>query len=297
MAADKKRKRRGSKKSSRRAAAEASPPASPAPEPERRRYLVVGTLVLMLAAAGGGYSVYSSLPDVRRLMKAPPRTTAFIELRRQQASENERPFALRWNWRSLAQISPYLQHAAVRAEDARFWKHEGVDWDAIEEAAEANWKRGRIAVGGSTITQQVAKNLYLSPSKNPVRKLREVLIARRLEEHLPKPRLLEIYLNIAEWGDGIFGAEAAAQRWYGTSAAALSPAQAARLAVALPSPKLRAPSVASRDLARRAARLVQEMLGDRLIDRAGYERALADLGVRNPVSAHPETPRFPAAAL
>ena len=160
-----------------------------------------------------------------------------------------------------------------------------MDWDAVEKAAEKNWKKGKVAVGGSTITQQLAKNLYLSPSKNPLRKLRELLIARRLESDLSKERLLELYLNVAEWGDGVFGAEAAARRWFGLSAAELSPVQAARLAVALPNPRLRAPTARDASLDRKAARLVTALHRRGLLDAAAFDQALAQLGQPRPAGA------------
>ena len=139
-------------------------------------------------------------------------------------------------------------------------------------------KKRKVAVGGSTITQQLAKNLYLSPSKNPLRKLRELLIARRLEAHLDKDRLLEMYLNVAEWGDGVFGAEAAARRWFGISAAELTPVQAARLAVALPNPRQRAPSARAAALDRKAARLVTALHRRGLLDAVALEQAQVQLG-------------------
>ena len=216
-------------------------------------------LVALGVLAVGVVALFASLPDVSPLAKTPPRTTAFIELRRQEAAAAQRRFALRWNWQPLERISPLLIEAVIVSEDVRFWDHEGVDWDAVEKAAEKNLEKGRIAIGASTITQQVAKNLYLSPSKNPVRKLREMLITRRLETQLSKERILEIYLNVAEWGDGVFGAEAAARRWFGCSALELGPTQAARLALALPNPRQRAPNVRSNQLDRRAARLVRLM--------------------------------------
>ena len=245
--------------------------------PTRRVWLLLlGALALLLLA--GAALIWRSLPDVRGLARRPPASTAFIELRRREAAAAGRRFVLRWHWRSLEQISPYLAEAVVLAEDARFWKHDGVDWDAMEKAAERNWQKRRIAGGGSTITQQLAKNLYLSPSKDPVRKLREILMARRLDAELPKERILELYLNVVEWGDGVFGAEAAAQRWYAVSARDLTPAMAARLAVALPNPRRRAPATRSPDLDRKAARLVRVMWRAHILDEVGRDRALADLG-------------------
>jgi monofunctional glycosyltransferase len=242
------------------------------------RRLSLLAAALALAVALGALGLWWSLPDVRPLARNPPRSTAFIDLRRKEAAAAGRRFVLHWAWRPLDQISPYLQDAVVLAEDARFWQHQGVDWDALEKAAEKNWRRRRIAGGGSTITQQLAKNLYLSPSQDPLRKLRELAIAWRLEDRLSKERLLELYLNVAEWGDGVFGAEAAARRWFATSAWDLTPAQAARLAVALPNPRERAPAVPSPALDRRAARLIQALHSEGIIDAADRAQALADLG-------------------
>jgi len=248
------------------------------PPARRPRRLWVGALLLiLLAGVGAAGAVWWTLPDVRPLARVNPETTAFIELRRAAARAHKKPFQVRWTWRRLSEISPYLRHAVINAEDARFWKHEGVDWEAVREAAEHNWEERRLARGASTITQQLAKNLYLSPSRNPLRKLRELLIAQRLEEHLSKKRLLEIYLNVAEWGDGVFGAEAAARRWFGRSAGQLSPAQSARLAVALPSPKRFSPDTRSPALDRKAERLLRAMRSDRLISRTQFERAMAEV--------------------
>jgi len=208
-------------------------------------------------AAVSATALWASLPDTERLAAENPTSTAFIDLRRQQAAASGKPFKLRWEWRPLARISPYLRAAVIYAEDARFYAHEGVDWDAIEQALEKNLDRFELGVGGSTITQQLAKNLYLSPSRNPIRKLRELLIAFSLEDDLSKPRILELYLNIAEWGDGVFGAEAASRRWFGHAASALTPAEAARLAVALPNPFTRAPDVRDPALTKKAARIIR----------------------------------------
>jgi monofunctional biosynthetic peptidoglycan transglycosylase len=226
--------------------------------------MIVGVTLAVLAL--GGAALWFTLPNVKALAKAPPKSTAFIDLRRHEAEAAGHRFALHWSWQPLERISPFLLEAVVLSEDARFWDHEGVDWDAVEKAAEKNLEKGRMAVGASTITQQVAKNLYLSPSKNPLRKLREVLITQRLEAQLTKERILEIYVNVAEWGDGVFGAEAASRRWFGCSALELSPTQAARLALALPNPRQRAPSVKSPVLDRRAARLVRVMEKHGLIE-------------------------------
>jgi monofunctional biosynthetic peptidoglycan transglycosylase len=243
------------------------------------RVLALVALGALALAAIATFAVWLSLPDVGALATENPKTTAFIELRRQAAASAHAKFELRWTWRPLARISPYLRDAVVHSEDPRFFQHDGIDWAAVQAAARADWKAGQMKYGASTITQQVAKNLYLSPSKNPLRKLREWLIAGRLERTLPKDRILEIYVNIAEWGDGVFGAEAAARRWFGRSAAELTPVQAARLAVALPNPRTRAPNVRSRTLARKAANLVLAMRKDGVIDGDALQAALVELGV------------------
>jgi monofunctional biosynthetic peptidoglycan transglycosylase len=140
-------------------------------------------------------------------------------------------------WVDYARISPNLKRAVVTSEDARFLSHEGVDWEAMQKAYEENLRRGRTARGGSTISQQLAKNLFLSASRSYARKLQEMIIAFMIEALWDKRRILEVYLNVVEWGDGIFGAEAGARHYYGVPAAALDPGQAARMAAMLPSPK------------------------------------------------------------
>jgi len=256
----------------------------------RNRAATIAAIALGLVVVAV-LAFWLSLPDVRPLATAPPKTTTMIELRKKQAAERHKRFTLHWDWRPLARISPYLQHAVVFAEDDKFWQHEGVDWEAMKLAAEHDWHERTVERGASTIAQQVAKNLYLSPSRNPIRKLRELFIARRLDRQLGKPRVLELYLNIAEWGDGVFGAEAASRRWYGCSAAALTPVQAARLAAALPNPFKRNPDVKSRALLRKAARLVRGMHRSGLIDEAAYEDAERELGIGPPAQvALPEPP-------
>jgi len=258
----------------------------------RRKIAAIAFVLGVLSVA----AFFLSLPDVQPLAAEPPKTTAMIELRRQQAAERKKPFNLRWDWRPLARISPYLQHAVVFAEDDKFWKHDGVDWEAMKLAAEHDWHERTAERGASTIAQQLAKNLFLSPSRNPIRKLRELVLARRLDHQLGKPRVLELYLNIAEWGDGIFGAEAASRRWFHCSAAELRPVQAARLAAALSNTFIRNPDVKSRALTRKAARLVRGMHRAGLIDDAAYEAADRELGIGPPEAAPPIPEPEPPAA-
>ncbi|HEY0251594.1 MAG TPA: biosynthetic peptidoglycan transglycosylase, partial [Kofleriaceae bacterium] len=164
-----------------------------------RRWLRILSEVLLIALAVGTLGLWCSVPDTSRLRTRNPTSTAFIDLRREQNAGNKQ-WKLHWQWRSLNRISRYLRAAVVFAEDGNFYSHAGVDWHAIEDAVEKDVTRGALQVGGSTITQQVAKNLYLSPKRSMARKLREMLIAFSLEDDLSKQRILELYLNIAEWG-------------------------------------------------------------------------------------------------
>lgn len=195
--------------------------------------------VLAVVAFAFGYLayVYLTLPDVRPLARQNPTSTAFMELRQREAATAGRTLTIRHRWIGYGQISPHLRRAVVVTEDAAFFDHDGIDLDEIKASLERNWEEGRFARGASTITQQLAKNLYLSPSRNPVRKLRELFITRRLEASLTKRRILEIYLNVIEWGDGIFGCEAAARAYFGKSAAALSREEAALMAGAIINPR------------------------------------------------------------
>lgn len=166
-----------------------------------------------------------------------PSETAFMA-REEAALREKRPKAeLRHRWVPYGSISIHLKRAVITSEDARFSEHEGVDWEAIEKAYKENVKRGRPAKGGSTITQQLAKNLFLSPDRSYARKGQELVITYMIEALWDKRRILEVYLNVVEWGEGIFGAEAAARYYYGVAASQLGPEQSARLAAYLPSPK------------------------------------------------------------
>ena len=168
---------------------------------------------------------------------ANPVTTSFMAVRLDELRKKEPRAELKKQWVPYARISNSLKRAVVAAEDAKFSGHEGFDWEGIQKALEKNQKRGRIVAGGSTISQQLAKNLFLSGDKTPWRKAQEAVITLMLEAVLDKRRILEIYLNVVEWGPGTFGAEAAARHYYGVSAAQLSAEQSARLAVLLPNPR------------------------------------------------------------
>jgi len=166
-----------------------------------------------------------------------PESTSFMEAGLDRLREKGRQAKLRHVWVPYDRISVHLKRAVVAAEDARFVVHEGFDWDAIEKALEKNRRQGRVVVGGSTISQQLAKNLFLSGERTPWRKGQEALITVMIEYVMDKRRILELYLNVIEWGDGVYGAEAAARHYFGASASALGPVQAARLAAMVPNPR------------------------------------------------------------
>jgi monofunctional biosynthetic peptidoglycan transglycosylase len=174
-------------------------------------------------------SAYFATPPVAPYLIINPRTTAYMQ--------NDPHETIQHKWRPLSAISKNLQNAVILAEDDQFFNHPGYDLKAMKRAWKINQKRGRFAKGASTITMQVARNLYLSPRKSLLRKAREVWIALKLELYFPKERILEIYLNVAEWGNGIYGAEAAARHYFGKSARSISKEEAAWLASILPRPR------------------------------------------------------------
>ena len=218
---------------------------------------------VLAAAAAVGFGclvyVYLTLPDVRGLRTTNPSMTAFMQIRAAAARDRGQTPRHMQRWVAYNRVSPALVRAVLVAEDDAFWEHEGVDFDELEKSLELDWARGRLVRGGSTITQQLAKNLYLSPSRNPLRKMREFIIARRLEAELSKVRILELYLNVIEWGDGIYGAEAAARTYFHASAADLDPESAALLAAAIVNPRLMNPGHPTPRLVRRQQLILRRM--------------------------------------
>jgi monofunctional glycosyltransferase len=202
---------------------------------------------------------YLSLPDVRPLKATNPESTAFMDLRDREARAKGVQSRRIRQWVAYNRISPDLKRAVLVAEDAAFWDHDGVDLEQLQESLETDWARGRFLRGGSTITQQLAKNLYLSPSRNPLRKLRELMIARRLESELKKARILELYLNVIEWGDGIYGVESAARTYFRAPASALGPSESALLAAAIINPRLLNPARPTNRLIRRQQLILRRM--------------------------------------
>jgi len=216
-------------------------------------------LVALAIGFGSAAYMYLTLPDVRGLRAENPRTTAFMELRARQArARGEEPRRVQ-RWVPYARISYHLKDAVRVAEDSLFWRHDGVDYQQLKESMEVNLERGEFARGASTITQQLAKNLYLSPSRNPIRKVQELLIARRLEAALTKQRIFEIYLNMIEWGDGIFGCEAAARAYFGKPCSSLGMEESALLAGAIINPRVHNPAKPTRRLLRRQQIILRRM--------------------------------------
>ena len=240
-------------------------------------------LLLILAAAVLALGAYvavgiPSRGEVRRLADHDPERTSVMRQREREAKEKGRPYRVQQSWTPLSRVSKHLIHAVIASEDQKFFGHEGVDWEAVEKIIDEERKGGlRFARGGSTITQQLAKNLFFTTHRSIVRKLREVVAARWLEEELGKRRILELYLNVIEWGDGVYGAQAAAQRYYGKPAAALDEVEAAGLAAMIPNPRRINPRVN----AGRHARAQRRVLW--LMRSAGYlKREVGGLGAEPP---------------
>ncbi|MBL8427269.1 MAG: monofunctional biosynthetic peptidoglycan transglycosylase [Dechloromonas sp.] len=190
-----------------------------------------------------------------------PGETRFMEIRLAELRQKNPQAQLKQQWVPYERISPHLKRAIIAAEDAKFVDHEGFDWEGMQKAIEKNQKRGRTVAGGSTISQQLAKNLFLTPTKSYVRKVEEAIITLMLEGLWSKRRIFEVYLNVIEWGNGVFGAEAAARHYYNTSAAQLGPEQAARLAGMVPNPRYYDRNRSAPGLGRKAAIILGRMPG------------------------------------
>jgi monofunctional glycosyltransferase len=200
-----------------------------------------------------------TLPDVGSLRSTNPTITALIEAREAQAEAKTLHIGRHWIWVPLSRISPHLRRAVVAAEDASFFTHEGFDWEGMKDAAIYDLEKGELKRGGSTITQQLAKNLYLSSERSIFRKAHEALITRSLEHHLSKERILELYLNVAEWGTGVYGAEAASRHHFQKPARELTDHEAAWLAAILPAPRRYDPLRRTRALTSRYERVLHRM--------------------------------------
>jgi monofunctional biosynthetic peptidoglycan transglycosylase len=233
-----------------------------------RRLFLIGVLGVSALAA----YLWLGLPgrgDVRALARTNPGITGVMRQREKEARAAGRTPRRQQTWIPIGRVSRHLVHAVLSSEDQKFFGHEGVDWEAIEKAVQEDRKQWRLARGGSTITQQLAKNLFFTTHKSPVRKLRELVVAHWLEEDLSKRRILELYLNVIEWGDGVYGAEAAAQRYYGKPASALDADEAAGLAAMVPNPRRINPRVDPRRFARAQRRVVWLMANAGYLSRSG----------------------------
>ena len=234
--------------------------------------VLIISIGILLIIDIGRYFIY---PSMTYLKNNRPAKTAFMEYREsawQREGVNKKITNI---WVPLNRISPYAMKAVIIAEDDKFWSHEGFDFEAMQKALEKDIKKKKFKAGGSTISQQLAKNLYLSPSKNPVRKIKEAILTWRMERNLSKRRIMELYLNVAEWGDGVFGIEAAARKHYGKSAAALGPREAAVLASILPNPIKYKPHGSSRYVVNRSERIYQIMVRRGIVI-PEYEEVIAE---------------------
>jgi monofunctional biosynthetic peptidoglycan transglycosylase len=245
----------------------------------KRCFLRIGAAVLALILLGG-LLFWLTLPDVTWLIKKNPTETAMMGFRAEQARQTGRKAHRLWKRVPLSRISPYLIQAVLIAEDDKFFEHEGFDWASMRKALETNIEKKRVRSGGSTITQQLAKNLFLSSQQSLWRKLREAAIAWKLESELSKKRILELYLNVIDWGTGVYGAEAAAQIYFQCPAAALSLSQAIRLASVLPNPhRFYATANDNQRMNRKRKIIAGRMLRRHWIEQVTYDRALAEMGL------------------
>jgi len=238
----------------------------------------IGALLALMLL--GGLLFWMTLPDVSWLQKENPQETAMMKFRAEQARQKGRKARRHWKRVPLSRISPFLIQAVLIAEDDKFFEHEGFDWASMRKALETNIEKKRVRSGGSTITQQLAKNLFLNPGQNVWRKLREAAIAWKLERELSKKRILELYLNLIEWGDDIYGAEAAAKIYFRRPATALSLSQAIRLASVLPNPhRFSALGNDNRRMNRKRKIIAGRMLRRHWIQQETFDQALAEMGL------------------
>ena len=217
-----------------------------------------------------GYTV-ATVPDVSSLKKTNPTVTALIEQRAEENHTKPRPIRA---WAPYNSISPHLRNSVLIAEDGAFFQHPGYDIDEIRASVKRDWREKRFARGASTITQQLAKNLYLSTSRNPLRKVREFFIAQELEKNLSKQRIFEIYLNVIEWGDGVYGVEPASRKYFGKSSSELLPEEAAILAAMIPNPRRYTPAKNLKYLEKRKAEILDRLARWKYLAADEYQAAI-----------------------
>lgn len=247
------------------------------------KFLKFTLIILALGTIDiGRYFVY---PSVKELKETNPIPTAFMEFRKEQWADENRNIKMNHTWVKIGNISPNIIKAVLIAEDDGFYNHDGFDIKGMENAIERSIKKGTLA-GGSTISQQLSKNLYLSPSKNPIRKIKEAIITYRIEKTLSKRRILEIYLNIAEWGDGIFGIEAAARHHYHKSAKNLTALEASRLASVLPNPIIYDPN-GNQKYVKNRANIIYNTMEKRGVIQSAYQEVMTPKKEEEAVVAEP----------
>jgi monofunctional glycosyltransferase len=234
-----------------------------------KKFLLVVLILFGLFALFAGY-IYLSLPDVEYLKKENPKTTSMIEQRKSEALEEGKTLRIRQKWVNYNAIPQLLKNTVLISEDTAFYQHEGIDYYELKESIKKNWKEGKSARGGSTITQQLAKNLFLSTSKSYIRKIKEFFIAKRLEKHLSKDRILHIYLNVIEFGNGIFGVGAASEYYFGKSVGNLSLSEIVRLVGVIPKPLKEKPVTYTRYLKWRGRLLLTRLKSYRYITEGQY---------------------------
>lgn len=233
-------------------------------------------IVFLVLVTAGVFLGLLSTPNLTRLKKENPGKTAFMKYREEEWKKKGKKHRIQQKWVPLSKISPYLVKAILIAEDDKFWLHQGFDYEAIQKALEKDLRAKRFKWGGSTITQQLARNLYLSPEKSLIRKTAEAWITWRMERVLDKKRILELYLNVVEFGEGIFGAEAAAQHYFGKRSFDLSPEEAARLASILPNPRRYRPTGNQPYVTSRANQILEIMVKRGIVVPPRYEELLEE---------------------
>lgn len=268
---------------------------SPLPPPGRMRRVLLWMRshkwkTLFLVIAGVVLFELLTLPyyGIYKLKSENPGRTALMGQRLREAENDRKPLHIVQQWIPLSRVPDHVIDAIIVAEDGMFFEHGGIDWFEVQESFEKNLQQGRAARGASTITQQLAKNLFLSTSKDPVRKVKEVVITLMMERVLTKERILELYLNIIEWGRGIFGIEAAARTYFGKPASALSIEEASRLAAVIPSPLRHRPDVDSRYVVRRKSIVMTRMMARRMLPPAAQSVADSAGSHRNAPAAQQE---------
>mgnify|MGYP000287764240 FL=1 len=235
-----------------------------------KAFKIIGISIL-LAVVIGGFHFYVGLPDVRELKVKNPRSTALMVQRYREAKKADATFRIRQKWIELKAIPKLLQETVRITEDASFYQHKGIDFVELKAAIKKNWQKGEYARGASTITQQLAKNLYLSTDKSIIRKIEELLIALRLEKDLSKDRIFELYLNVIEWGPGIFGVEMAAEHYFNKPVGQLSLEEIVRLVAVIPQPLKIKPTENSDSLKWKARWILDALRRYAYIDESQYQ--------------------------